>query len=557
MSGDMPDRSPATAEDLGTPDLPKDTPLRLPYSWLKLGLGLGGLLAAAAVCGVFLVQFMHIRPVNLRHETEALADAFEQLLLNNRISPEDIRREPGGLVSDDSAVWYFYTFDVGVPDSFSLAGFEELIRRAMRRRSVTVSSVDRSGAEGELGLYLAERRFARVRLKALPPPRPPRRDLGAACAELAEDVVALLHEVGVGSSELARSEPVDKENADARWTFTRVDATLPGLVAVADVVARIEASSSEEVRVTSHIEREGKTVVAASYAGNPCLEVTLTRPQDPAWYENLPPVQLPTLAQAIRELDLNEILSIALPEPEELDLESSGLDEAELHRWLPPGEPEAHARKRVAIIVDDGGYGGSVTEAILALDTGLTLAILPNTPFAKDTAQRAVELGFEVMLHMPMAHCNFPGRLSTDMTERQVRELTENALAQVPGAVGVNNHAGSQFTADENAMRRFLKPIKAKGLYFVDSRTTSDTVAYDVAERVGLRAAARDVFLDNEKAPSYIRGQFEHLIEVVQRKGEAVAICHFRPTTAQVLPEVLPKLQESGITLVHASELVQ
>ncbi len=560
MSGEEPDRPPDAPQDEEGPELPVETGPLLPYSWLTMVLGFVALLAAAILCGVFLARFMSIRPVNLRPETDALADAVEELLLNNLIPPEQIRREPGGQVADDSdrAVWHFCTLEVEVPESLSLDGVVDLIRRNMLRRDVTVSSIAQGDAQREMGLYLGAYRFATVLLKAPGPALPQRRDLRASCKAVADDVEALLRDVGVEPGGLTRAEPMAKESFEALWTFTRMEAILPASATAEDVAGRITAAlANGDVRVTSHSEQDGRMTLGVSCAGKACLELALVPPPATAWYDNLPPIQLPTLAQAIRNLDLNEILSIALPGPDEIELESSGLDETELKRALPSATSADTARKRVAIIVDDGGYGGPITEAILGLDPGLTLAILPNTPHATDTAQRAAELGFEIMLHMPMEKAKFPGRISTDMTDKQIRELTENALGQIPGAVGVNNHAGSKFTADEKAMARFLESIKEKSLFFVDSRTTAETKAWEVANRMGIRAASRDVFLDNEEAAGYIRAQFDHLVEVANQQGEAVAICHFRANTAKVLSEVLPELQGNGIELVHVSELVQ
>ncbi|HEO71454.1 MAG TPA: divergent polysaccharide deacetylase family protein, partial [Candidatus Hydrogenedentes bacterium] len=212
---------------------------------------------------------------------------------------------------------------------------------------------------------------------------------------------------------------------------------------------------------------------------------------------------------------------------------------------------------RVAIIVDDGGYGGPVTETILALDAALTLSILPDAPEAEETARRAAERGFEIMLHMPMEACNVPGQLRIAMTSEEVAERIAEALEHVPGAAGVNNHAGSTFTADIEAMARFMAAIKPHHLYFIDSRTTVDTCAYDAAKRQGVRAASRSVFLDNKSSADYIGKQFAQLVALAQEQGEAIGIGHFRSATAKVLPQLLATLKEQGVSLVHASELAR
>lgn len=221
----------------------------------------------------------------------------------------------------------------------------------------------------------------------------------------------------------------------------------------------------------------------------------------------------------------------------------------------------AQAHPRVAIIVDDGGYGGEATEIILGLDTALTFAILPNTPHGTALADEAARRGFEIMLHMPMDNdsstLKHPGQINTGMNAAEIHALTKAALEQVPGAVGINNHTGSKFTADANAMRLFMEGIQGSGLYFVDSRTTPDTVAGEIAREFRIPAAARTLFLDHDNSQENIRARFHELIQEARAQGTAIGICHFRPNTATVLRELLPQLQVEGIQLVHASELVR
>jgi len=218
-------------------------------------------------------------------------------------------------------------------------------------------------------------------------------------------------------------------------------------------------------------------------------------------------------------------------------------------------------RPRIAVILDDGGYGGADTEQALALDPKVTLSILPNTPAAQTTAARAAEKGFEVMLHMPMETAvrgvkAVGGQLDTGMNRETIHRLTREALAQVPGAKGVNYHTGGKFIQDANRTKWFMEVVRDQRLYFVDSMTTARSAGHAAAEALGVRNADRDVFLDNENAPDYIRRQFEVLVERAQKRGTAIGIGHFRHTTVSVLREVLPKLRARGIELVHVSELI-
>lgn len=216
----------------------------------------------------------------------------------------------------------------------------------------------------------------------------------------------------------------------------------------------------------------------------------------------------------------------------------------------------------LAIILDDGGYGGPDTARILALDNRLTLAILPDTPFIRQTAEDAAALGFEIMLHMPMqtgrnGRNTFPGELDLTMTREEIHARTLECIAQLPQAVGVNNHTGAAFTEDEEKIRWFLEVVKDQGIYFVDSRTTAGSRAYDVAVELGIPSANRDIFLDNSNDPDEIREQLKALIQLSRSRGAAVGIGHFRRNTVDVLEEELPKLEAMGIILTHVSELLR
>lgn len=548
-----------------------DVAASLPYSWLILGLGFAGLFAAAVLSVVVLFRFLELRPVNLRQETDTLAETIEEVLVSNLVPPDKIHREPAKLAVDDTqrAVWRHYGLKTEIPPSLSLEGMEEVLRRTMAKHNVMVTTLAVSDNSRELTFYLGKFRFATMQMTAAAETRN-RADLRGATTKLGQQAVNRLIASGLT---VAAPAPVEQEDDAAQWTRTEFQVQLPPGFSIDNITAElVETLSGDQIETAREAGPRGSTLVRSSYAGRPCLALTLVAAavETPEAAASKP---LLKLADAIRELNLDEILSIALPKPDEIELESAGVEENGVSSSEPTPEPESSptlpaapvaespamppTAKRVAIIVDDGGYGGPVTEKILALDAHLTLAILPNTPEAKETAARAKEKGFEILLHMPMEKANFPGRISTDMNGAQVRQLTEDALNQVPGAVGVNNHAGSVYTANEEAMKRFLEVIKEHPLFFIDSRTTANTKAYDVAKSMGIRTGKRNVFLDHENSVAYIRTQFERLLHVVETNGSAIAICHFRPHTAKVLSEMLPKLAENGIALVHVSELVQ
>jgi polysaccharide deacetylase 2 family uncharacterized protein YibQ len=129
-------------------------------------------------------------------------------------------------------------------------------------------------------------------------------------------------------------------------------------------------------------------------------------------------------------------------------------------------------------------------------------------------------------------------------------------LETVPHVVGVNNHEGSLATSDPALMEALMPALRERGLFFIDSRTTAATVAYDEAERAGLAAASRKVFLDDRPQRDAIRAQLQTAASDAVRDGSAIAIGHPHPETIAALAETVPALEARGIRMVFASDLV-
>ena len=116
---------------------------------------------------------------------------------------------------------------------------------------------------------------------------------------------------------------------------------------------------------------------------------------------------------------------------------------------------------------------------------------------------------------------------------------------------------GSRFTADRGAMQPVLAELGARGLYFIDSRTTAATVAADMARAAGLPAASRDVFLDNETVAAAVRARLAEAETIARRRGSAIAIGHPHDATLAALAAWLPEARARGFTLVPASAVVR
>jgi len=214
-----------------------------------------------------------------------------------------------------------------------------------------------------------------------------------------------------------------------------------------------------------------------------------------------------------------------------------------------------------AIVIDDLGQDLKAARDIMSLREKITLAVMPRLPQSKKIAELAKLNSREVLLHLPMEYRGkngnpAPGMLRSDMTPMEFLNIISDDLLSVPGAVGVNNHEGSSLTENKEAMKFLMAELKARDMLFLDSVTSPKSVAYATAKEFGLKAAKRDVFLDNEgDNPAYIRKQLEELTELSKKHGSAIGIGHPHPATLSELRKWLAGAADQGIVIVPVSKL--
>ena len=216
-----------------------------------------------------------------------------------------------------------------------------------------------------------------------------------------------------------------------------------------------------------------------------------------------------------------------------------------------------------AIIIDDLGANLEKPHQLLALPYALTFSILPHLGFSAETAREARHAGREVMLHLPMEPIPSPHAppgptdIRVGMNRLEVEHVIDSDLASVPQAAGVNNHMGSRATADPRLMAAVMRSLAGRHLFFIDSRTTAASVAFDAARRQGLPAFYRSVFLDDTQSVPYTIGQLREFRRVLEEQGAALAIGHPYPTTIAALARFLPALVGDDVVLEPASQLLQ
>ena len=260
----------------------------------------------------------------------------------------------------------------------------------------------------------------------------------------------------------------------------------------------------------------------------------------------------------------------------------------------------------VAVVVDDWGNAqNETTRGLLRLDIPLTLSILPGQPHSRHYALKATELALpaesagpaapeasavrerlargcpvglslsrresgapprkrrEVMLHLPMEPQGYPALnpgdrfVNVGMSRRDIATLVDASLASLPGVRGVNNHMGSAATADEATMSRLMAVLGKRGLFFLDSMTTSRSVGVESARRAGLPVLANRLFLDQQdRSREQVRDLLARLVRAARATGSAVGICHPYPETLAILAEELPRYRREGVRFVTTSEML-
>jgi polysaccharide deacetylase 2 family uncharacterized protein YibQ len=226
---------------------------------------------------------------------------------------------------------------------------------------------------------------------------------------------------------------------------------------------------------------------------------------------------------------------------------------------LPPPSGPLHG-VRVALVIDDLGGDVDDLRPLAALGVPVTYSVLPFEDQTPQVVAALRQRRAEILLHLPMEPKNGqnpgPGALLQGMSDGELREKTEAALKAVPGAVGVNNHMGSLLSSEEGPMNAVLGVLAARGLFFLDSRTSAESVGYKVAISLGVPAAERQVFLDGDPSPAAIHAQFQRLLNLARTKGAAIAIGHPHPETLAALTREVPKAVAAGYEFVPVSYLL-
>jgi polysaccharide deacetylase 2 family uncharacterized protein YibQ len=230
----------------------------------------------------------------------------------------------------------------------------------------------------------------------------------------------------------------------------------------------------------------------------------------------------------------------------------------------PSDRPGSTILPLVAIIIDDMGQDLNFMKELVDLQVPLTIAILPDAGQAIATAQMAVSHQLEVINHLPLeafngqtAGCGADGLITTTMSQEEIWSRLEASLELLPAARGLNNHMGSKGTASQYVMEIIMEFLKQKNLFFIDSKTSSKSIAYDLALKRQVPAASRQVFLDADEDRSKIKDRLFELFTLARKNGQALGIGHPFEDTLRTLKTYLPEAKNYGVELATCSQLIK
>lgn len=276
--------------------------------------------------------------------------------------------------------------------------------------------------------------------------------------------------------------------------------------------------------------------------------------------QNVEPVHNATLQEPLTQENLSEKQTNGAPVPKAPVAEVLEKEPFEPEAPLVQTAPKPSAV--LAIIVDDMGVNQRRTRDMLQLHGAFTSSFLTYGADLQKLVRKAQNAGHEVILHAAMEPKGpaslAPDTIKTSMDEKQIEALFQSMLDKFDGLniKGVNNHMGSKFTENADKLAYVMNMIKAREMYFLDSKTTGRSKGPALALAKQVPFVERDVFLDNKDDYAYIRAKLDQAQNIARKRGFAVAICHPKKQTFQVLHDWLKDLPDNDVKLVHLQEVI-
>lgn len=223
---------------------------------------------------------------------------------------------------------------------------------------------------------------------------------------------------------------------------------------------------------------------------------------------------------------------------------------------------DADTRPRIAVVITGLGLSGAATEtAIQQLPGAVTLAF---SPYAKNLDQwmsLARTAGHEVLLDLPMEPIDYPRHdpgpytLLTSLDPKQNLFKMQWLLSRGTGYVGVTNQMGSRFTTSGSDLEPVIKTMKSRGLLFLDSRASDQSVAAKMAQQVDMPWAVNNRFIDAEASRPAIDARLAEIEEIAKKSGYAVAMGSAYPVTMERIAAWIPEAEKRGFAIAPVSAI--
>ncbi|MDO5045953.1 divergent polysaccharide deacetylase family protein [Campylobacter sp.] len=206
--------------------------------------------------------------------------------------------------------------------------------------------------------------------------------------------------------------------------------------------------------------------------------------------------------------------------------------------YKPPlNSAKLSGKPKLVIIIDDVAHKHQV-DAIKSINLRLTPSFFPATKDHPDTPKLAKKFSF-YMIHLPLQAKHFKGEeidtLRVNDSYEKISKRLRTIKRDFPNLIYINNHTGSKFTSDFDAMDRLMKVIKNENLIFIDSKTIADTKVAAAAKKHSMPYISRDVFLDHEDNKASITKQLRYAVSLAKKHSKAIAIGHPYKNTMDVL----------------------
>ena len=299
--------------------------------------------------------------------------------------------------------------------------------------------------------------------------------------------------------------------------------------------------ASSEAKSEEKPESKVEQVIEPFYAGkneaktetkteqNKSVEANLSIKENLKHSENLKPEPVKKSETEPGKKDKKQIYS------EKPQKESAKKDDFAVVPFTP--NSSVKGRAKLVLIIDDVA---TFEHASMVKSIGLkiTPSIFPATKTHPDTPNIARTFEF-YMIHLPMQakHFDSPeiGTLTVNESFESMHEKIKKIRRDFPRAKYTNNHTGSRFTSDYDAMDKAYRALIEQGFIFVDSKTIAQTAVARAAKKYNQPYISRDIFLDDDPSAAAVRRELVAAVNLAKKRGYAIAIGHPKKNTIAVI----------------------